>query len=374
MNFKQTVGNYHDLHVIVKTRADEKLIQHLKKTILGTPGGLRYKHTDQEKKLEYIGESYFMILYKMSRMLGSVGFCLRETYKDSVPEKSWYIRYFAIHSPLRAQKGKQLKDKTKADRGDGILKSLALPYFSNPDILQYPTTGSVSKSIIFSYIDKENPRSLEFSEQMGFVPLRTFETIIYSRFTPRQINCVKRITDEEKPFVLSELRSFYKDYTLYSNRNIFYNNSYYLAYENSEIVAGLQANHEIWQIVEMGGVSGKLLVNFLPRIPGFRKFLNPERFEFLALEGIWYKEGKAQYIADIIETVLSLKKIHVALTWQDIGSHISTDLMKAGNFGFLKYFIKAGKGEIYIKFISFDEKEKEEYFNKPAYLSAFDMT
>jgi hypothetical protein len=108
---EKSISNYHDLHVVIKTQPDESLISYLKKTILGTPGGLRYKHTAQELKLKYAGETYFMLLFKMTRMLGSVGFCLRETFKASVPEKAWYIRYFSIYAPLRSAGRKKQKDK-----------------------------------------------------------------------------------------------------------------------------------------------------------------------------------------------------------------------------------------------------------------------
>jgi len=371
---EKSISNYHDLHVVIKTQPDKSLISHLKKTILGTPGGLRYKHTAQELKLKYAGETYFMLLYKMTRMLGSVGFCLRETFKVSVPEKAWYIRYFAIHAPLRTNKHKTKTEKSLKDRGAGILKSVALPYFDNPDLLQDPTGRTTSRSIIYSYIDAGNPRSLEFSHQMGFERVRMLRTVIYTRFRPKKFSFVKRITEPEKSDVKRRLAEFYQEYTMFHDRYIFINDNYYVVYENGEMVAGLQANPETWQIVEMEGISGKLVTKILPLIPGMRKYLNPDNFNFLGVEGIWYNEGKEHYIADIIETVLSENNLHFALTWLDPGSMVLKDLENAGRKGKLSRAVNTGDGEIHIKFVSFSEDEKMEYYNKPAYLSAFDMT
>jgi len=371
---EKSISNYHDLHVVIKTQPDEGLISHLKKTILGTPGGLRYRHTDQDLKLKHIGEAWFMVLYKATRMLGSVGFCLRKTLNASSPEKSWYIRYFAIHAPLRSAGKKPQKDKQGEDRGTGILKAVALPYFENPDMLQGSQKKTPLRSIIYSYIDGSNPRSIEFSRQMGFERARTLRTVIYTRLHPKKFSFVQRISEPEKPVVKSKLKEFYAGYTMFHDRFIFFDDNYYLAYENDEMVAGLQANPEIWQIVEMGGISGKLVTKILPRIPGMRKYLNPDNFNFLGVEGIWYKEGKEHYIADIIETVLSDNKLHFAITWMDTGSKTLKDLEKAGRKGILSRFVKTGDGEIHIRFVSFSDSEKMEYFHKPAYLSAFDMT
>jgi len=374
MQEEKTISKYHDLHVIIKSQPDEMLYEHLRKTILGTPGGLRYRHTDHDVKLRNIGESYFMLLYKLNRMLGSVGFCLRETYKASVAEKSWYIRYFSIHAPLRSGRKKSSKYQTDYDKSTGVLKAVVLPYFDNPDLLQDPKKTDVSRSVIYSYIDSGNQRSKEFTLQMGFEKIRIFSTLIYTRLKPRHFSYVKRISEPEKELVRNKLKEFYAAYTMFHDKYIFFDDNYYVVYENNEIAAGLQANPETWQIIEMGGFGGKILMKFLYRIPIIKKYINPESFDFLGVEGIWYKKEKAHYIADIIESVMAVKKCNIALTWQDIRSDVYKELMQEGKKGIMSRFFSSGNGEVYIKFISFNTGGKEEYFTKPAYLSAFDVT
>lgn len=366
------ISSYHSLRVVIEKNPGTELTDHLKKTVLGTPGGLRYKHTNQVKKLNNIGEAYFLLLFKMNRMLGSVGLCLRNTYNGELVEKSWYIRYFSIHAPLRGKKGHSKLKKIKKVSGIGILKNAVMPYFNNPDILQNPG-NEMSKSIIFSYIDKENPRSADFSRQMGLESVRTLSTFIFTRFKPGQFAHVKRINEIQKSQVLKEIKKFYSGYTMFHEQYIFFENNYYVAVENGEIVAGLQANPEEWEIVEMKGLGG-MFIKIIPYIPFIKKYLNPQKFKFLGIEAIWYKPGKAHYIDNIIESVLSKSKLYIALSWQDSMSELQAELVKEVRPGFLSKFFKAGHGEIQIKFISFTEKEKQEYFNKPAYLSAFDMT
>ena len=373
MNSGKNIRTYHQLRVVIETRPDEKLIAHLKRTVLGTPGGLRYRHTEQEKKLKHIGEAYFMLLFKNEFMLGSVGLCLRNTYIGIKTEKSWYIRYFAINAPLRAKKRHSGSRKLRPDAGVSILKNTALPYFENPDMLQQSDSKTSGKSIIFSYIEKDNPRAINFNEQMGFVPVRTLSTILFSRFNPKQFKFVKRIEEHQKPGVLNEIKKFYSGYTMFQDQHVFFENNYFLAYEDGKIVAGLQANPEEWQIVEMGGIGG-FLIKVLPYIPVFKKMINPRKFSFLAIDAIWYRDGKAHLISDIIESVLADSQRHIAIIWQDEQSNVRKELQKTRKMGFLNRFFGTHSGEVRVKFIGFTDKDKQDYFKKPAYLSSFDMT
>jgi hypothetical protein len=248
-----------------------------------------------------------------------------------------------------------------------------MPYFEDPDVLQNPKKEAISKSIIFSYIDKSNPRSLEFSENMGLEAVRDLSTLVFSRFNPHSRHYVKKISEQDRPMVLNKIRSFYSGYTMFQDRYIFFENNYYVAYENGEIVAGLQASPEEWNIIEMGGIGG-LFVKLLPYIPILRKIIDPGKFRFLALEAIFYDKGKAHYIPDIVETALAASNHNVALCWQDAYSEIRKDITSVGKMGVLHTFLKPGLGEVRIRFNNYSEEEKQEYRDKPAYINAYDMS
>ena len=112
MEDKRTLLTYHDLTVEVEERPSKELMDHLYSTVLGQPGGLRYRHKDLGERLNAPGENYFMFLRKKGRMMGSVGFVGRHMKTDGVQHDSWLIRYFSIKAPMRStpkkRKGKEV--------------------------------------------------------------------------------------------------------------------------------------------------------------------------------------------------------------------------------------------------------------------------
>ena len=95
------VLKYLKLSVKVEEEPGEEIRNHLKNTLLGTPGKLRYRHTSFDTKLPFLGRIYFLILRKSEKLLGSVAFSLRETIVQGKELDVWYIRYFSVHAPLR---------------------------------------------------------------------------------------------------------------------------------------------------------------------------------------------------------------------------------------------------------------------------------
>jgi hypothetical protein len=373
MNQRKKISSYHSLHVVIETQAGENLITHLKKTVLGTPGGLRYMHTDQEKKLKNIGEAYFILLYKSEQLLGSVGLCCRLSQTEQRTDLIWYIRYFAIHAPLRAKTSRKKLITIVSDSGLGILKRAVLPYFENPGLLKDQDSTPASKSLILAVIDKKNPRSMDFAMEMGFEIVRTFNTIICTSFRPKFKKNVRKVRMEEKPHVLGEIEKFYATFSLFLKDNIFLEDNYFVAVENGEIIGGLQANPETWKIVDMSGLFG-CLIRTIPKIPFIGNIINPNQLRFIGVEAIWYKKGRLDIVSDLIESALSYHKRNVALTWVDAGSFLKLELEKKLNRGFPGRFLNTGDGNVLLKFVHFKESEKEPYYKKSAYLSAFDMT
>jgi hypothetical protein len=79
MKPKKTVINYQELYVDLEQQPGADLLEHLKSNVLGTPGGLRYRHTQTEDKLRNLVETHFLLLWKSVRMFGSLGLYYRQT-------------------------------------------------------------------------------------------------------------------------------------------------------------------------------------------------------------------------------------------------------------------------------------------------------
>ncbi len=376
MEEKRTVFERHNLSVEVVKGADDQMLAHFYETILGTPGGLQYKHTSIKDKIENLGNLYFLVLKRAGRILGTVGLAKNELQNGDHLITSWYIRYFSIKAPLRSEKYRRKKKQPEQQQGKGMSLFLKLGYsfFENPFLLENEKATSPQCSIVYSYIEKNNHRTVGFNNEMKLMPVRDFSTILFSRFYPGKNEYVKKIQKEKIPEMKEKLKQFYSDYTMYSDKNLFFDQHYYVVEKEGEIIAGLQAYPDKWKVIDMPGKWGKLMFWLLPGLPFLKKIFNPKNFKFLAVEGIWYKKGCEKYIEDILESACTRHKINLVMMWLDSDSDLLADLDNHINFGIVNKLIERVKGEVRVKFINFKEEDKAEYYNKPAYLSSFDMS
>jgi hypothetical protein len=374
MDADNSIFKRQSLKVEVKTKVDEQMLDHFKSTVLGTPGGLQYKHTTIESKLKNLGKVYFLLLKRYETLLGTIGLALRDTYAEGEKCKSWYIRYFAIRAPLQSKN--YIKKKKQKDSGSGnrLLMSVGKAYFENPDLLEDSEVKESSQSIIYSYTEKENFRTLGFNDQMGLLPVRSFNTLLFSRFRTKAHTDVSAISKKEVSEVKNLISNFYRNYTMFSWQNLFFDNRYLLYRQNGKIVAGLQANPDLWHIYGLGGRKGKFLMKVLPLIPGTKRIFKSGSLKFLAVEGLFYLPGCENCIQSLLETACVKFDTNLVMMWFDAHSQIITDLDRTTEYGFISKIMKRVEADVRVRFINFNEEEKEKYRSRPAYISAFDMT
>jgi len=374
MEENHSVINYHDLKVDVEQQPDSDLLEHLKSNVLGTPGGVRYKHTQTEEKLKNLGEVYFLLLRKSGRMLGSIGLCRRETVFSDKMFISWYVRYFAIKAPMKSGKPKPGKQMEQSARGLSLLRMTAAPYLQRPGEKLNNIPEGTEKSLIYAYIEKENYQSLQFAVQNDFVTVRKFTTYIFSRFFPRKNKKVFKIQDTEKEEVRKNLMDFYKDHTLYMEQNLFYREDYLVYKENGVIVAGIQANPDGWEIKDMGDKFGKFLVHIVPYIPLINRVFNPARLRFVAGDYIFWKPGFEHVLQDMFETACKLNRTNILMTWSDTGSKLINAIDAHVDQGYIGKTIKRVEVDVKVRFIGYEPGENEIFFRNPTFISAFDST
>jgi hypothetical protein len=368
---KTEIARYHSLQIKVEREPAQDIIDHLKNTTIGTPGRLLYKITGVQEKLRLMDSCYFLVLRKSGRLLGTIGFVLRNTYNNNILYSSWHIRYFSIRAPLRTKIHKKAEYNAS---GDNILKVILKEYFDEPNRLLSKMSGSNQKTFLYAYIERDNIRSMLFSDQMDFQKVRTFSTLLFSRFSPRIHPGVQRIKEEEKQGILGLLRNFYSGYNMYTEQYLFYNNNYFVLKLDNEIVAGVQANPETWEIIKKPGFSEGILFKIIHRLRWMLKYFDPNNFRFAAIEGIYYKEGYEKYLLPLFESVCALTKTHFALIWLDTGSPVAKTINKLGRHGLLSKIIKRVEVYVITKFINFSQEEKKFFSNSPVYISCFDVT
>ncbi len=375
MPTRKEILKYLKLTVSVETEPDKDVQEHIGNMILGTPGKVRYRHTSFSEKLPFLGKIYFLNLKKSDRLLGTIAFSLRDSLSVNRAHRSWYVRYFSIRAPLRDTNFRSVnKHKRDSSGRDNLLKSAAGPFFADPDQIAGGEKFDSDRSLVYAYIEKENFRSWNFSESVGFETAGKIHTSLYSRFRPKMDPRVRAIDPADKDWVRNRLREFYRDYNLFTIQNLFFNDNYMVWKENGRVVAGCQANPELWQIVNIPGFISNFFLRGLARLPFLSRRYNPEFMKFVAFEGIWYEEEYEACLLPLIESALAYHKLYLGILWLDSSSHVLKLINKLGKRGLVGRFFNTMPGDIRVRFINWKEEDKQEFFKNPSYISCFDMT
>ena len=371
MSKRRLIDSNRILRLETTKKADPEILSHIKSTVLGTPGRLRYKLKKIEEKLDHINEIDFIVLTRRGKVLGSVGLIRRTARAGGKQIKCWYVRYFSIKAPMRSGKQKH-ENFRNTERGGNIIREAVLPYASQPSKLAEDFDPD-EKTLVYAYVESDNIRSLNFSEQMNAVTTRKYKTFIFSRIFLRNSMKIRQLKPEEKRGMLWKIQEFYHEYKLFTDENLFLNDNYFVLEEKGKIVAGAQVHREAWKVLEMKGKLSKIMLKALPRLPIARNFFNPDDFHFLALEGIWYDKTRQKSLDTLFEGICHHFNTHFILTWADTESGLAKTLEENLDYGAIGRFFEQNEVDVRLTFNNFTEEEKREFFENPVYVSAYDM-
>jgi hypothetical protein len=337
---------------------------------------LQYHHTTGIPKLKKISNCYFVFLRRSGNMLGSIGYALRETGAGEQTYKSWLVRYFSIKAPLRTNKQtrRQVKRRPVRDRSVSMIKDVAGFFQDNPERLIDPDVKEMPKAILYSLVEKNNERSRNFAEIGGYEKTGDVVSFIFSRLRKRRNIEVEQLKGSDLSLMRSLLRDFYKGHAFYFEDNLFLDDNYYVLRENGEIVAGLQANEEVWEIRTIGNVTLDRFVKLLTRIPFIGRRFRYEAMKFLGIEGIWFKEGRGDAVYRLLEGVLARKDHYLALMIMDTRAPEYLNFKSRKKLGLVNTFLGSFEAGFYARFYAFPEAEKTEIAGRPAYISIYDNT
>lgn len=344
------------------TVAPQSVINLLKNTLIGTEGSL-YQLLDTEEKIHRLDQPHFFYIERNQKALGTVTICERNISLSENQKQALYIRYFAFDEAFRGS-------SNKARDRNSIFDKHWKKIFESGNL--YDSEHDLKSTFFWAYIDPQNLRSFRMNERFGFESIGTFQTIAYSRFSPKKSDNVSRLNAESKGEVLEMIRTFYKGYSFFSDVHLFEQNQFFVLKENGKIVAGIQANPARYKIVSLPGFKGKMALRILPRLPLLKKILNPSENKFLATEGIFWMPGFESKVDELLSGVLAETNHNSMLIWEDTSiSRIKSLPLKWGALQRLK---KNNEINIVAKAVNLPPHEEKILKGSPKYLSGFDMT
>jgi hypothetical protein len=375
--FDRTVIKHKDLEVRVSDNASEGILEILNHAVQGSEGGLRFQLRNiPERILAYGDQIRFVSLYRKNKITGTVGSCYRMTGQGNLRYPSSHIRYLAFDSVYQSDisKKRRRREIIRPEKDD-TFKQKTLEIFSKPHLLDFRQVNENDKHIMYAFIESMNERSKNLVNQVGYEYIRSFLTVAFSRFSPKPDSSVIKITSEdEKDKMKSLLLEYYHDYSLFFPDNVFYGDKYYVLKEGDEIIAGVSALPSVYKIYDMPGIWGWIYMKVLPRAPFFKRLFHPDEFRHLVFDAIYCKKGKENKLACLFESVCAIEGYYTGLTWLDDRSYLFDKLRAGVKMGALNRILNAKPGLVYTRFLNFTEKEKEYFYDAPAYISGFDFS
>lgn len=263
-----------------------------------------------------------------------------------------YIRYFAASDEIKGRK---------------LIKHFA------GKVMELVREGDQKKTIFIGCVEKGNIRSYKVVENAGYKPIGLLTVNAFSRFFPQEDKRIERVrTSEEKTEILSLLKKQYSHHSLVHFNYIFNGDNYFVIREQGEIVAGCQFHLAQWKINQMPGLSGKIIMHVLPVTPLINRLFNPKKFQFLAIEGIYFKEGHIHTLLQLLEGLLHQEKINAALFWFAEDCPYRAQLLKTGKLGLLHSFVKNSGARVMASYKNLSEEEIRLVESYPQFASAFD--
>lgn len=331
----------------------EDVMQFLDSVAWGNEGAV-YEHKNTAEHIPFLQRPTLITLNQGEKVQGTAVFINSPVRVGPAKYNSYYVRYFAAAGEIR---------------GKGVIRKYA------PRVMEGIRQHEKEKTLFFASVEKGNKASYAIVEKAGYRPIGIMKTNGFSRFFPKKSQRIEQVrTGEEKAEVRGLLARFYENHSLVHFNSLFIHDNYFVIRENGEIVAGCQMHRTHWVINQMPGLMGKIIMHVVPRIPLLNKMFNPRRFEFLALEGIYYKPGCIRQLEELFEGLLARENLKSAMYWMGKFCPYRREILRKASAGLLHTFVKDSEGIIMASFTGLSEEEIADLRMRPLYVSAFDFT
>lgn len=355
-----------------QTSVPADIIPILNASVWGTPGKTLYRHLQIANRIHDVLNPFFYTLRRAKTVICTMCLAWR-TIKCTTDNEisSFYVRYL-VANPTFSSKGKR---KQKENRGEpkGIIKQFIEEIFASGSAIK-TTEKPDSKSMFYAYVESENEQSMHLCDLFGFRPVREMVTVPFSRLSPKAHPHVRRANPKEYPLLREQVASQYRSHSFVCLDHLFYKDNYFVAEHDGHIVAGLQANPTQWAISNLPGISGKILILVLPYIPYVKRLLNPDKFFYSAIEGIFCVEGHEWALDALLETAIEQQGHYSAMMWFDRNCPLYRMLRQHSKLGLIDKINTGGGAEIIVRGNHLDAEDWLWLEQTPAYISCFDLT
>lgn len=345
-------------HILkIERKTSPELIELLEENAIGTPGeSMVYQHHDVPSKVETVSNPYFANLSIRNRLYGSICFSKREVYNLGKSCQVFYLRYFTFRESFRTANPKNHTRREPSKIREDIVRLL------DGEGLDYP--GDL---ILYAYVDTDNIRSKRLIDEFGFQKLSNFNVIPFSRLWPKRSMLVEIVEETYYKKIRAKLVKAYNSELFVSFESLFNRGNYFIIKEQGKLVCGVQAIPDQWDILEMPGAMGRILMNIVPKFPIINRLFNPT-YKFVFLESMFCEDGYEHLLGSLFESVLQHYKVNSGILCLDQKSTMYAKVKKI-NLGLTHKM----QGEKQIDVVVKTSDNKLITSNAPVSVSGFDV-
>jgi len=264
----------------IERAANEQVIELLDANVIGTPGkSMVYRHNNVRKKVANIPNPYFANLSIRNRLYGTICLSKRNVFSCGKPHQAFYLRYFTFRESFRSSNPNDNSGNSSnkiREEVANLMNGAGLDY--DGDLPRWQ-----AGLVLYAYVDKDNIRSRRLIEEFGFEKMGDFNVIPFSRFYPKSNPNVEILAPEHIDKFKGILKNFYGKEQLTTLDHVGANGKYFVIRDKDEFVCGVQAIPDSWEIKELPGVTGKIMMGIMPRLPVIGRLFKPQ-YNFVFLE------------------------------------------------------------------------------------------
>lgn len=346
----------------------------IRKTMLGNPDGIRYRHLEAIKKIGEIEKLHFFPLRKNGELIYVMALAERITKFKGSYFYTYYVRYVTFNPVFAAKTLISDKNITKMQRvGNSFFKKGMINHANSFPFELKSEKADPQKRIYYAHVEETNLRSLNFTE-FFFEKIRNFNIITYSNVFPKDNVQVSKLKKNDLKKMLCKLGKYYSNHSLFYTDEQDLLENYFVLKRDGEIIAGVMAKIANWKIEQIPGFFGKIVKHVLPYMPVLKRITTKESFRFLSFDTIYCKEGEDQVLTELFGSVCAQLKVYAAMIYLDSREPLVDRINKLDKMGLLNKLYTNVQGVILARFINFTDAEKKEFKENPVYISGYDLT
>ncbi len=361
---------YKSLILTHETEAMPDVREAIGSTVLGSPGGIRYRQLDALRKIDEIKPLHFFPMRKKGELISVMAITERITFLYQVPCYTYYVRYVSFNPTYAVKTG---LPETRIHRmGNSFMKE-GMRKHAEDFTYELINNRADPKKIYYAFVEERNLLSINYTE-FFFEKIRNFTIISFSSLFPRIDKRVTRIDPSRHSLLIDLLQKNYSKHSFFFYEDERLLSDYFILTEKDEILAGVRARVANWKIEELPGFFGRMTVKLLPNIPSLNRMIKPQRFTFLTFDTLYCREECDILLRVLFHSVCAILKVHAGMIYIDSNDPLCIKISGLRGMGLLNRIFGKAHGIAVAKFVGFTDEEKRNFYTNPIYISGYNLT